>query len=84
MASDEYIPQVGDEIWMDKWRRPDGDIAYLPTTNRTAYLRQEGWHLLEPKSYDVRAKMAADGAAAKDRGLTSDTGGKTYPPPFPA
>ena len=53
MASDAFTPAVGDEVWYDRRRRPDSDIAYLPTTNRTAYL-QASLSLLHPKAFDIR------------------------------
>jgi len=80
--ADEYTPEVGDENWLDRWQHPDGTQVLLWTTNRTAYLRA-GLTLVEAKAFDYRNQQRADGAAARNRGLTSDAG-QIFPAVFPA
>jgi hypothetical protein len=80
--TDEYTPAIGDECWYDSWKN-GADTVYLPTSNRTAYTRA-GLTLLQSKALDIRSYMAADGTAARNRGLTSDYGTTVYPAPFPS
>ena len=70
MASDEFVPAIGDEIFYDRWQN-GADVVLLPSTNRTAYLRA-GLVLLQEKAFDIRNQMAADANAARWRGTAAD------------
>jgi hypothetical protein len=55
----------------DRWLRPDGETAWLPSTNREAYARA-GLSLVAADDFDYERQRAADAKASQWRGTPQD------------
>jgi hypothetical protein len=71
---------VGEELWLDRWKHPSGDIVYLPSTNVWQY-RLAGFVLLESHAVSLNDQADADIAESRWHGIRL---GADANAPFPA